>query len=191
MDLEFTKAATFDKMDYTATAFPKGEYDGCTFMNCDFSGADISGSVFSRCEFSGCNLSLAKTTKTAFQDVQFKNCKMLGLQLSGCNEFGLLFSFEGCILDHSSFYRLKIKKTAFRNCKLEEVDFTEADLSAAVMEHCDLTGATFDHTVLEKADLRTAYHYSIDPAINRIKKARFSLSGIAGLLDKYDIEIEY
>jgi hypothetical protein len=33
-------------------------------------------------------------------------------------------------------------------------------------------------------------NYSIDPDLNKIKKARFSTQGIAGLLDKYDIEIE-
>jgi len=33
-------------------------------------------------------------------------------------------------------------------------------------------------------------NYSIDPELNKIKKARFSTQGIAGLLDKYDIEIE-
>lgn len=116
---------------------------------------------------------------------------MLGLQFGSCNEFGLLFNFDSCTLDHSSFYRLKLKKIVFRNCKLEEVDFTETDLSGAVFDNCDVAGAVFDHTVLEKADLRTAHHYSIDPTINRIKKAKFALPGITGLLDKYDIDIEY
>jgi hypothetical protein len=43
---------------------------------------------------------------------------------------------------------------------------------------------------LEKADFRTSYNYSINPEVNRIKKAKFSTAGIAGLLCKYDIEIE-
>ena len=30
----------------------------------------------------------------------------------------------------------------------------------------------------------------IDPEINRIKKAKFSLTTISGLLDKYEIEID-
>jgi hypothetical protein len=38
--------------------------------------------------------------------------------------------------------------------------------------------------------LRTSYNYSINPEVNRIKKAKFSTTGIAGLLHKYDIEIE-
>ena len=59
-----------------------------------------------------------------------------------------------------------------------------------MFDNCNLLQAIFDHTVLEKADFRTSYNYSIDPEINRMKKARFSISGISGLLDKYDIDIE-
>jgi fluoroquinolone resistance protein len=59
-----------------------------------------------------------------------------------------------------------------------------------VFEGCNMTAAIFDQTTLEKADLRTSYNYSIDPETNRIKKAKFSITGVAGLLDKYDIVIE-
>lgn len=50
--------------------------------------------------------------------------------------------------------------------------------------------AIFKNTNLESVDFRTSFNYSIDPDLNRIKKAKFSLSGIAGLLNKFDIEIE-
>lgn len=43
---------------------------------------------------------------------------------------------------------------------------------------------------MEKADFRTSYNFSIDPDVNRIKKAKFSLDGVRGLLDKYDIQID-
>ena len=90
----------------------------------------------------------------------------------------------------ASFFQLKLKKIRFNNCKLQEVDFAETDLSKAVFNNCELNNALFDKTILEKADLRTAHHYTINPENNRIKKARFSISGIAGLLNKYQIQIE-
>ncbi|MDO9037589.1 MAG: pentapeptide repeat-containing protein, partial [Lutibacter sp.] len=98
--------------------------------------------------------------------------------------------FEDCHLNIISFYKLKLKNTKFNKCKLQEVDFTETDLSNASFNNCDLIGSIFNATILEKADFRTSYNYSIDPEINRIKKARFSLQGIVGLLGKYQIEIE-
>jgi uncharacterized protein YjbI with pentapeptide repeats len=72
---------------------------------------------------------------------------------------------------------------------LQEVDFSEADLNSSIFDNCDLMRATFENTILEKVDLRTSYNYSLDPELNRIRKAKFSMSGIVGLLNKYDIEI--
>ena len=92
--------------------------------------------------------------------------------------------------DILTFYKTKIKKTSFKNSQLQETDFTEADLTNSVFDNCNLLQAIFDHTMLEKADFRTSFNYSIDPEINRIKQARFSISEIAGLLNKYDIHIE-
>jgi uncharacterized protein YjbI with pentapeptide repeats len=176
----------FDKNDLLA----KGEYENCIFSNCNFADGDLSEFKFIDCTFNGCNLSLTKLGKTVFRDVKFKDCKMLGLRFDICNEFGLSLSFDGCQLNHSSFYKVKIKKTVFRNSQLRETDFTGADLTSAVFDNCNLEQAVFDHTILEKADFRTSYNYTIDPEINRIKKARFSISGVSGLLEKYDLDIE-
>jgi uncharacterized protein YjbI with pentapeptide repeats len=85
---------------------------------------------------------------------------------------------------------LKLAKTRFINCSLKETDFAEADLSSSVFNNCDLAHAGFDNTNLEKADLRTAYNYSIDPERNKVKKAKFSAAGLSGLLHKYDLIIE-
>lgn len=115
---------------------------------------------------------------------------MLGLRFDSCNEFALDFSFDGCKLNNSSFYKTKVKSTIFRNSQLQEIDFAEADLTSAVFDNCNLTQALFEHTILEKADFQTSYNYSIDPEMNRIKRAKFSISGLPGLLNKYDLEIE-
>ena len=83
-----------------------------------------------------------------------------------------------------------MKKARFVDCSLQEVDFTGADLSMAVFGNCNLSRAVFHDSNLEKADFRTASECSIDPEANRIKKAKFSYAGIAGLLGKYNIVIE-
>lgn len=69
-------------------------------------------------------------------------------------------------------------------------DFSEADLTSSAFINCDLSRCLFRQTILEKADLRSANNYSIDPEVNRIKNARFSASGVFGLLDKYQIKID-
>ena len=78
----------------------------------------------------------------------------------------------------------------FNDCKLSEVDFSSTSLVGAIFNDCDLSGSIFNNSVIEQADFRTAYNYSIDPENNRIEKAKFSVQGIIGLLDKYNIIIE-
>jgi fluoroquinolone resistance protein len=189
MALEYFENKTFDKINFTLNPITKGEYEQCWFINCDFSNSDLSEIRFLDCEFESCNLSLANLNKTAFQNVKFSNCKMLGLHFENCNDFGFSVSFNACNLSHSSFYKTKLKKTVFKDLNLQEVDFAECDLTSSVFDNCDLTGVIFDNTIIEKADFRTSFNFSINPETNRIKKARFSVTGLAGLLDKYDIEI--
>jgi uncharacterized protein YjbI with pentapeptide repeats len=124
------------------------------------------------------------------KQVSFKNSKLLGVNFGECNPFLFSVSFEDCFLHLAGFYRLKMKSTKFKNCNLKEADFTETDLTSAIFENCEFISAVFEKTILEKADLRTSQNFSIDPELNRIKKARFSVNNIQGLLDKYNIEIE-
>lgn len=190
MSALFVENKLFEKQNYSVTPLAKGEYENCNFNLCDFSNSDLKGINFTQCTFSNCNFSLANVTKTSFRDAVFKDCKLLGIHFHNCNEFLFSVSFENCILNLSSFYKLKLKKTRFFNCSLHEVDFSESDLSNALLGNCDLSRAIFNKTILEKADLSTAYNYSIYPEINKIKKAKFSLRGLPGLLEKYDIIIE-
>ena len=186
----FVEEQAFKKIDFTKNPLPKGVYEYCTFQNCDLSNADLSESRFMECEFSACNLSNAKLIKTSFQDVKFKFCKMLGMRFEDCKNLGLAIFFEDCQLNHSSFYQLKLKGTIFKNSVLQETDFTECDLSNSIFENSDMLGATFENTNLEKTHFKTSFNYSINPNLNRVKKARFSLEGIAGLLESFDIEID-
>jgi fluoroquinolone resistance protein len=183
--MDFVAEKTFDKVN----ALPVGEYELCIFTGCDFSNKDFSGSKFIECEFSDCNLSNAKIANVIFRNVKFLGCKMLGLMFNTSNSFGFSVGFSDCNLQHSSFYQKKMKGAVFKNTRLAEVDFTECDLTKVRFDGCDFAGATFDRTNLEKCDFQSSFNYIIDPQLNKIKKAKFSLAGIPGLLLQYDIEI--
>jgi len=180
----------FDNINFTQRSLEVGEYENCTFRNCNFEYADFSNFKFTNCEFVDCNVSMTKLVGTAFRDVVFMDCKMFGMHFDDCNEFGMSFKFEGCALNNSVFYKTNIKRTIFKNCKLIEVDFAEADLTNSVFSNCDFSGATFERTNLEKADLRTSFNYTINPESNKLKKTKFSLSEVHGLLRRFDIEID-
>ena len=100
------------------------------------------------------------------------------------------FRFEGCQIDYTTFYQLKLPKTEFKNCSLKEADFTETDFSGSSFANCDLSGAVFESANLDKTDFRTAENYDIDLEKNRVAKSRFSQDGLKGLLSKYDLIID-
>ncbi|PKP42724.1 MAG: hypothetical protein CVT93_03285 [Bacteroidetes bacterium HGW-Bacteroidetes-10] len=180
---------TFTGADLRESGPLKGEYENCTFTDCDFSNSDLSEFIFDGCTFFRSNLSLAKLKRTALRDITFSECKMVGLHFEDCDQIGISFDFQGCILNNSSFFGMKIKKVIFRKSSLQEADFTDSDISGSLLDGCDMLNATFSGTNLEKADLSTSFNYSIDPTSNKIKKAKFSQSGLSGLLDVFGIEI--
>lgn len=190
MNSEFFQDVEFVGEIYSADGLRYAEFENCIFKNCGFSNADLSDAVFSECTFYNCDLSMAKLTNASFRDVTFVNSKLLGLRFDECSKILMSFGFDSCTLNFSSFFQLKLKDTVFKDCRLHEVQFVETDLSGANFENSDLSGAVFDHTNLENADFRTAYNYSFDPDANRVKNAKFSLVGIAGLLDRFEIKIE-
>lgn len=188
--MELITDAVYIKQDYTNTPLPKAEYDNCNFTDCNFESASLTGIVFTDCSFQDCNISNANVKGTAFKEIIFTDCKLTGLSFSIADPFLFSVGFERCILQLASFYKLKMKGTKFISCNLNDADFAETDLTNAVFNDCSLAKAVFDNTILEKADFRTAINYSINPETNRIKKAKFSMPSVSGLLDKYNIIIE-
>lgn len=188
--MNIVETTVFKKEDFSLNPLPYAEYDNCTFTDCQFNNANLTGFIFTECRFEGCNLGMATAKGTAFKDVTFVNCKLVGFNFSIADPFLLTLKFEGCLMQLASFYKLKIKNTKFIKCGLQEADFNETDLTGATFDGCDLNKAIFQQSILEKTDFRTAYNYALDPELNRIKKARFGREGIAGLLMKYGISIE-
>ncbi|MBN1928531.1 MAG: pentapeptide repeat-containing protein [Chlorobiaceae bacterium] len=167
-----------------------GVFEGCRFVQCSFAQTDFSGIVFRDCAFEQCDLSMMKLGGAALREVRFTGCKLLGVQFSECRKLLLEMSFERCMMRLSLFTGLDLKNTTFIHCDLQEADFTGANLSGSIFSDCDLRLAIFFHTNLEKADLRTAFNFSISPESNRLRKAKFSLHGLPGLLESYDIDID-
>ena len=189
MSMDYVEDQTFRQVDYTASPLPKGNYEACEFIDCNFSKADLSHVVFIDCSFHECDMSMAKVHEAAFRNAQFKDCKLLGIHFDHCNEFLFEVAFDNCRLDLASFYQRALPKTDFTACSLKEADFVEADLRECSFARSDLSGAVFERTKLEKADFRGALNYNIDLEINSVGKARFSRDGLHGLLGKYNLKI--
>lgn len=180
---------TFERVAFVNDSLSGREFDGCTFFGCNFSGSAFVGCTFIDCEFADCNLAMLGLAKTGLKNVSFKRCKILGVRFDGCDDFLFQVGFYGCTLDYAWFSGKKMPGTSFSDCTLKGVNFSNADLGKADFSGSDLTDAVFDETKLDGADFSTALHYSIDPQFNSLRKAKFSLDGLHGLLEKHQIDI--
>ncbi|WP_430973856.1 pentapeptide repeat-containing protein [Sunxiuqinia rutila] len=181
---------TYRQVDFSTEMLAGKEFDECQFINCLFTGCDLSETEFLNCSFEDCTMMMLKLNGTGMKEVRMKGCKLTGFDFSLCNDFLFQVDFISCQLDYALFTGKKMRKTRFSGCSVIQADFSECDLTEAVFDDCVLTGTTFYRTLLEKADFRTATDFSFDPDENRLKKARFSLEGLPGLLQKYNIQIE-
>jgi uncharacterized protein YjbI with pentapeptide repeats len=166
------------------------EFEQFHFIGCELAEADLGGLRFEECLFERCNLTAAKLGGTALQNVAFADCKLLGVPFAACQDMLFGVHFDGCQLRYASFGGKRLAGTRFEKCTLDEVDFTNADLSNASFAGCDLTRATFHDTMLAGADFTTATNYALDPEANTLTGARFALAGLPGLLTKYDLVLE-
>ena len=190
MDKRIEEDQLFDNVKAAELSGANRSFESCKFVNCDLSYSDLSQQLFIDCIFQDCNLSLIKVVNTGFQEVEFRNCKVSGVNFSTCKDFSLALRFSGCILDYAVFHQKRLKNTLFDGCSLEEADFTEADLSNAVFRNCNLSRTVFSRTILKGADFTSASNFSIDPENNSMAKAKFSIDSLAGLLEKYNLIIK-
>jgi len=181
---------TFSQKDFTKETINEAEYENCIFINCDFNSTDLSNMKFINCEFIESNLSNAKLNDTSFQEAIFKACKMIGFNLENSNQFGLRVSFNNCILNDSSFYNLKLKRTIFKNCSLQFVDFTDTDLSNSLFDNCNFDHAIFYNTNLRQVDLRSSNNFIINTTENQLKGAKIAKENLIGLVQHLGIKVE-
>lgn len=108
--MDYYEDINFKHQKFDKERLPAGEYENCSFSHCVFSKANLSNHRFSACSFNNCDISMAELKSTVIRDVNFKDCKMLGLRFDECSSFIITMNFENCTLNFSSFFKLKLKK---------------------------------------------------------------------------------
>ena len=169
--------------------------DNTEFSNISFTGFDLSYSdlglyEFCNCKFISCNLSMVKLNNTLMDGVEFVNCKLMGVDFSKCSRYVFTVRFTKSVMSYSLFERNRMAKSVFHGCVIHEASFSDTDLSEAKFIDCDLSLTQFTACNLTRCDFRSSVNYCINPAVNKVKKARFSYDQIVGLLSSYDIIIE-
>ncbi len=165
------------------------EFEQITFKNKQFYSDELENAVLTDCIFYECKISGLSLKNTRFHGVQFNYCKIEGVSFTQLNRLVLDMNFNECLIRSSNFTDLDIKKTKFIKCTITDSDFINTILKEADFSSSDLKGSVFHNADLREAFFENAVNYNINPAVNRIKKAVFSLPEALNLLSHLDIII--
>lgn len=168
------------------------EFYECRLIDCSFAESVFQQCRFIGCTFEGCDLSLAHVPGCTFRDTTFVKSKLIGIDWTKAvwgRKQGILNSahFIESTLNYSTFIGLELPQMRMVRCVARDVDFAEADLTAADFTRTDLTDSRFWQTNLTQADFTGATGYSITATLNTLKKTRFSLPEAISLLYSLDI----
>ncbi len=177
---------SFKRVIYAGKVVKGKTFQDCTFANCSFQESTFQNCKFRDCTFSDCNLRLVHVPGSSFRETEFKKSTLTGVNWveGSWSKSGLLESigFVDCDVSYNNFLGLALAKTVLTKCVAKNADFAEADLSEATLSETDFTEARFLHTNLSKADFTNARNYAIDPSLNTLKEAKFSLPEAVNLL---------
>ena len=184
---------SFNKLQATKLVLSGCEFEDCEFKECDFSEALFKSCKFINCTFKRCNLSLMSIPYSSFYEVDFTECKLVGVDWTKASwpSFNLdsMLKFSQCILNDASFFGLTLNELQLDECKLHEVDFREGDFANATMTYCDFTNSLFVRTNLQNVDFTGSSNFNINVLENRLSNAKFSRYEALSLLDSLGIEL--
>jgi uncharacterized protein YjbI with pentapeptide repeats len=182
---------TFSGLSFDQDTITDKTFTDCTFKDCTFREAVFQRCSFDDCLFTDCDLSLAKIPETSFANVEFEECKLVGIDWASAHwpKFRVKrpFSFHQCALNYSFFSGLKLPNLRMTECAVKEADFTDVDFTSAIFAGTDFTGSRFINCDLTKANFNDATNYAIDINQNWLKKTKFALPEAVSLLKGLNI----
>jgi fluoroquinolone resistance protein len=182
---------TFSGLSFDQETIADKTFYDCTFKECTFREGVLQRCSFHDCVFTDCDLSLAKIPGTSFANVEFEECKLIGIDWTSAHwpKFGMKrpFSFHQCALNYSFFSGLKLPNLRMTECAVKEADFTDVDFTGALFKGTDFSDSRFINCDLTKANFNDATHYTIDITLNFLKKTKFALPEAVSLLAGLDI----
>ena len=176
---EFFFDKSFSQAEIDNLFLSGNEFENCLFDGCILSSVSFEKTIFIDCIFSQCDLN----------NVSIKSCKLNGIHFEFCPSFMLEMNFDTCQMHYTSFFGMNLENIHFKDCDLKESDFTGVTAINAVFDGCDFSNGSFDQSNLQGSDFTKAINYHINPLKNQIKKAKFSTSGLIGLVSDFGIVI--
>ncbi|MBO0776694.1 MAG: pentapeptide repeat-containing protein [Actinobacteria bacterium] len=174
-DLPFADALT----PHPGPLAPDSEYDCAHFDQLTCDGPDAGGSRFLECAFTRVSVQDGRLRRAQFTEVWLQDVRLVATSLAETSWMGVTFAgglaagveafgsrlrrvvLRGCKLDSVNFRDADLADVVFDGCVLKDVDFAGAALTRTSFPGCWLRGTDFSRVRLDHMDLRGAAELSI------------------------------
>lgn len=120
------------------------------FTNANLENADLRSSDLRDVSFDGANLTGANLSHSALTGATFKGTNLTGTIFGGCALGGIKFNND-CKLDQTNFSQSDLSNAVFDNSTLDGVIFKRASLKNTSFKNAVLVNVSFRHTAAKKA----------------------------------------
>lgn len=172
---------------------------GESFADADLVELVTTGCTFEECDFSGARLNASEHTATAFLRCRFRRTNLFGASFIGCKLTGSVF-LDGCNLrpltvdggdwSYVSLRGQDLRTIALPGVRLMEADLSESDLRDADLSGCDLRHARLHGVRLAGADLRGADLTAVDLTALDVRGVRLDMSHAVQLVEQLGARID-
>jgi len=127
------------------------EFSQVIFKNVIFNDVSFENIVLTDVVFEKCDLSNTSFMGGNFHRVEFRESKMLGVNLAEASLTNVLF--DNCNLNLSAFGYARFKQVKFNHCSMHSADCYECTFNNVAFDTCDLDKANLSGTPLKGIDL--------------------------------------
>ncbi|MDR3033268.1 MAG: pentapeptide repeat-containing protein, partial [Kitasatospora sp.] len=144
--------------EYDTIHFDRADLDdpdasGARFLECAFTGVSVQGGRFRRSRFSDVWLEHARMVLSDFAETQWTDVTFIDGTLAGVLAPGSRLNrvvFDGCKLDSVNFRDADLTAVTFSDCLLREADFGGAALTRTAFTSSRLAGVDFSKARLDQ-----------------------------------------
>jgi len=137
--------------DFAGVTARKGKFEGSSLRSSDFSDAELTGSSYKGSDVRGSNFSGANLTGSLFKASDVREVNFDGANLTDCRFYALDLadaSFNKTILVHTEFSTVGLAGAKFIDVKLTDVKLIVSDLRKTFFKRCIFNGVDFKHSDL-------------------------------------------
>lgn len=143
------------------------EFNGCKFINVDFSKYPLKNVCFLDCIFEKCNLSGSSFIGKGINRTKFDRCNMVGCDFISCNFNDAVILNTKC--DYINFSDSKMKHFIIQDTVVKDGRFVSVKFNDINFNNVDFSNSEFLNTKLQGIDFSNCNINNISVSSNDIK----------------------